>query len=82
MIEGTDATFFYNMTRTHIDYFVEDGYVNFESVDYGLILPRMSTTSRNAIPTPIGGQIIYNTSTNLINYWNGSAWRSVNNSAT
>ena len=39
--------------------------------------PRMTTTQRNAISSPATGSVIYNTSTNLLNHYNGSAWLAV-----
>tara|TARA_Y100000296_G_scaffold82838_1_gene112622 strand:- start:435 stop:1142 length:708 start_codon:yes stop_codon:yes gene_type:complete len=39
--------------------------------------PRMTTTQRNAIATPPAGSVIYNTTTNLLNHYNGSAWLAV-----
>jgi hypothetical protein len=35
---------------------------------------QMDTATRDAIPTPSGGQLIYNTDTNQFEYWNGAAW--------
>jgi len=40
----------------------------------GFLGPRMTTTQRDAIASPATGLIIYNTTTNKINYWNGTAW--------
>jgi hypothetical protein len=57
------------------------------SVDLGggagdsfFILPRLTNTQRDAL-TAKKGMLIYNTSTNLLNYYNGSAWRSLDNSS-
>ena len=36
--------------------------------------PELTTTERNAISSPILGNIIYNITTNQFEYWNGSAW--------
>lgn len=38
----------------------------------GLLIPRMTTTDRNSIPSPATGLIIYNTTTNKFNFYNGS----------
>ncbi|MGC1392622.1 MAG: hypothetical protein WA816_16430, partial [Bacteroidales bacterium] len=40
----------------------------------GLLAPRMTTGQRDAIASPSAGLIIYNTTTNLFNYYNGSSW--------
>jgi hypothetical protein len=40
----------------------------------GFLPPRMNTASRNAIASPVAGLLIYNTDTNLYNYYTGSAW--------
>jgi len=44
----------------------------------GLLIPRMSTFARDAIPTPAAGLLIYNTTTNHINFYNGTFWRTLN----
>jgi uncharacterized protein (TIGR02145 family) len=44
------------------------------STDRGLLLPRMTTTQRNAISLPTAGLTIYNTTTNCLNFFNGTAW--------
>ena len=38
--------------------------------------PKMTTTERNAL-TAATGMLIYNTTTNLLNHYNGSAWLAV-----
>ena len=40
------------------------------------IPPKMTTTERNAL-TAATGMLIYNTTTNLLNHYNGSAWLAV-----
>jgi hypothetical protein len=44
------------------------------SATKGLLIPRMSTTDRNNISTPATGLILYNTTTNKFNFYNGSSW--------
>ena len=39
--------------------------------------PSMTTTQRDAISSPAEGSVIYNTSTNVLNFYNGSAWGAV-----
>jgi hypothetical protein len=48
-----------------------------QSTTKGFRPPSMTTTERNAISTPIAGLMIYNNSTNKLNFYNGSAWEAV-----
>ena len=43
----------------------------------GILLPRMTTSERDMIADPAVGLMIYNSSTNTFNYWNGSTWISM-----
>lgn len=43
----------------------------------GLILPKLTTTQINAILTPISGLTVYNTTLNLICFYNGSSWQRI-----
>lgn len=43
----------------------------------GFLPPRMTTTQRDAITSPATGLIIYNITTNKINFYDGGAWRVV-----
>ncbi len=45
-----------------------------ESSNKGLLIPRMTTAQRDAIASPATGLEIYNTSTGLFNYYDGSVW--------
>jgi hypothetical protein len=48
------------------------------STDKGFLPPRMDETNRNNIGlpgTPATGLVIYNTTTNKLNYYNGTAWQ-------
>ncbi len=47
------------------------------STTQGFLPPRMTTTQRNAISSPPAGLMIYNSSTNKLNFYNGSAWEVV-----
>ena len=40
----------------------------------GLLIPRMTTTQRDAISLPANGLIIYNSSSNQFNLYNGTVW--------
>ena len=41
----------------------------------GILLPRMTTAQRNAIPSPAQSLTIYNTTTNTLDFYNGSSWK-------
>jgi hypothetical protein len=47
----------------------------------GFLPPSMTGTQRDAISTPPAGLIVYNTTSNKLNFYNGSAWRAVDDSA-
>lgn len=47
------------------------------STTLGFLPPRMTTTQRDAITTPATGLTIYNTTTNKLNFYSGSAWEAV-----
>ncbi|WP_201981567.1 tail fiber domain-containing protein [Hymenobacter rubidus] len=44
------------------------------STTKGLLPPRLSTAQRNAIASPATGLVVYNTTTNRLNTWNGTSW--------
>jgi hypothetical protein len=48
----------------------------------GMLAPRMTTVQRDAILSPATGLLIYNTSTNSFNYYNGSGWIAILNGNT
>lgn len=43
----------------------------------GFLGPRMTTTQRDAISTPATGLLVYNTTTNAYNVYNGTSWVAV-----
>ena len=45
-----------------------------KSTTKGILIPRMTTTERNAISSAATGLMIYNTSTNTFDYYNGTVW--------
>ncbi len=47
------------------------------STTKGFLPPRMITAERNAIAGPVAGLIIYNTTTNQLNLYNGTAWTTI-----
>ena len=44
------------------------------STTKGFLPPRMNTSTRDAIASPVAGLTIYNTSNNALEFWNGTAW--------
>ncbi|MHC1776305.1 MAG: hypothetical protein AB9834_12940 [Lentimicrobium sp.] len=47
------------------------------STTKGLLPPRMNTAQRNGISSPVAGLVVFNTSENVLNVYNGSAWTSM-----
>ncbi|MEI7725514.1 MAG: FISUMP domain-containing protein [Bacteroidota bacterium] len=45
-----------------------------KSTDRGLLLPRMTNTQMNAIPSPAAGLMVFNTTLNLLYWFNGTSW--------
>jgi hypothetical protein len=45
-----------------------------DSTDMGVRFPRHSTTTRDAISSPVEGLLLYNTSSQTFNYYNSSSW--------
>jgi hypothetical protein len=48
--------------------------LDLESTTQGFLPPRMTSTQRDAIASPAAGLVIYNTTTNLLNVYNGTMW--------
>jgi len=46
-----------------------------------MILPRVSNAERGNLTNLMSGAIVYNTQTNKLNFYNGSAWRAVTDAA-
>lgn len=47
------------------------------STTQGMLVPRMTTTQRDAVSSPVEGLLIYNTTTSQFEYRNASAWAAV-----
>lgn len=47
------------------------------STTKGFKPPSLTTTERNAIATPLAGVMVYNSTTNKLNFYNGTAWEQV-----
>lgn len=43
----------------------------------GFLPPKVTTTERDAIASPVAGLVVYNTTTNVLNFYNGTAWAAV-----
>lgn len=48
-----------------------------QSTTKAFMPPRMTTTQRDAIVSPSAGMVIYNTTTNVLNFHNGTSWGAV-----
>jgi hypothetical protein len=59
---------------------VASSILTLQSSSKGVLIPRMTTAQRDAISSPATGLLLYNTSTNEFNYYNGSSWRKLNDS--
>lgn len=51
--------------------------IEYVSTTQGVLLPRMTTAQRDAIGTPASGLLIYNTTTNKLNFRAAAAWEAV-----
>lgn len=47
------------------------------STTKGMLIPRVTTTQRDAISSPATGLLVYNTTTSAFNFYNGSSWAAV-----
>lgn len=52
----------------------ESAILDVQSTTRAVTLPRMTTAQRDAIPNPSASMLIYNTSTNVYNFHNGTTW--------
>jgi len=53
---------------------VASAIVEIQSTTMGFLLPRMTTTQKNAIASPAAGLQVYDTTLNQMSYYNGSSW--------
>lgn len=51
--------------------------LDLSSITRGFLPPRMTTSQRDLIIRPATGLVIYNTSTGVLNFYNGSVWGAV-----
>jgi endosialidase-like protein len=52
------------------------------STTKGILPPRVTTTQRDAISSPAAGLTVYNSTTGVLNVYNGSAWVAANSGGT
>lgn len=57
-----------------------DKVAQFTSTSSGIVLPRMTETQRDNISGATAGELVYNTTTDKLNFYNGSAWEIVTSS--
>ncbi|WP_350105543.1 tail fiber domain-containing protein [Fulvivirga sp.] len=51
--------------------------LDINSTTKGILIPRLTTVERDAIGSPATGLMVYNTTTNGFNYYNGGSWSSL-----
>lgn len=51
--------------------------LDISSTDKGLLIPRMTTAQRNAIPNPATGLMVYDTDQNSFSFYDGTTWNNV-----
>lgn len=54
-----------------------DAVIDIVSTTKGILIPRMTTTQRDAISSPSTGLMVFNTSTNKFNIYYSAAWNSI-----
>ena len=74
LIDGTNNNIGINTSAPAVS-----SIMDMTSTTRGLLIPRMTTTQRNAITSPAAGLMVYNTTTQTIDTYNGttSAWVSL-----
>jgi hypothetical protein len=69
VIKATSGSICINTTTE-----VASAQVNISSTSKGFLPPRMTTTQKNAIAAPAAGLVVYDTTTNKLCCYNGTAW--------
>jgi len=77
MMNLTDGALAIGQSSTAAD---ASAILELESTTKGLLLPRLTTVQRDAIASAAEGLLIYNTTTNKLNFYNGSSWEAVTSS--
>lgn len=73
VIDSPTGTVISNAGGTDIPY--SASILDIRSSNKGVLLPRMSTGSRDAIGSPQAGLLLFNSTTNQFNYHDGAAWQ-------
>ncbi len=73
VMDSPSGTVISNIGGTDIPY--SASILDIRSNNKGILLPRMSTTNRDAIGSPQAGLLLYNHTTNQFNYHDGTAWQ-------
>ncbi len=73
VIDSPSGTVISSMGGTDIPY--SASILDIRSANKGILIPRMLTSSRDAIASPQAGLLLYNTSSNQFNYHDGTAWQ-------
>lgn len=73
VIDSPTGTVISNAGGTDIPY--SASILDIRSSNRGVLLPRMSTGSRDGIPSPQAGLLLFNSTTNQFNYHDGAAWQ-------
>ena len=77
---GTTGSFYIGLTSASSLYRLGIGttgpraVLEVNSIDSGIVFPRLTDAQKNAIVSPIVGMVIYNTTTNKLNLWDGTKW--------
>jgi hypothetical protein len=72
---GASGNFLLQDAGTHTD--TASSRLTITSTTQGVLLPRMTTTQKNAILTPATGLIVYDTTLNKLALYTGAAWETV-----
>ncbi len=55
----------------------ESSILEMRSTSKGMLIPRMTSAERDAITSPATGLMVYNTTTNSFNFYNGTTWLNI-----
>jgi hypothetical protein len=53
---------------------IQSAILDVYSTNKGFLPPRLTTAQRDAIAAPAAGLMIYNTTVNCLQWWNGTVW--------
>jgi len=71
---GTVAQILFSDAQNTSPTAVTSAVVAIDSTTQGFLPPRMTTAQRDAIASPAAGLIVYNTTTNVLDFYNGTVW--------